>query len=80
MKEKDLVDCLTEYLVQNPQFSENDLLEVLKKARTQAILASIPSYKPMDVLDKKEILSEFEEQQTTVQRVHYRDESTEEFD
>lgn len=80
MKEKDLIDCLANYLVENPQFNENDLWDVFKKARIQATLASIPSYKPLNVLDKKEILSDFEEQQKTVKRIHYKDESTEEFE
>lgn len=80
MEKEKLIKVLTQYLIENPSFNEKELLEILREARKQAILTNIPTYRPLNVLDKKEILTEFEERQKKIKRVRYKDESTEEFD
>ncbi|EPM6858987.1 hypothetical protein ACTPGW_002613 [Enterococcus faecalis] len=79
MKRKDLEDYLTDYIQANPRFTDDEFMQVIKQARKNAILASIPEYKPLEVADKKEIFVEFEERRKKAIRKSYRDESTNDF-
>ena len=80
MSEENLIKFLADYLIDNPSMSESDLLSIFSQARKQAILASIPSYKPLDVIDKVKIHKDFEDNREQLNRVRYIDESTEEFE
>lgn len=75
-----LEQFITKYLQKEPSITDKEFMDIIKAARENALLESIPEYEPIEVSDKKEILSEYEEKRKRLERKQYKDESTEEFD
>ena len=80
MGDNELLEFLINYQKKHPTLNEKELLIVYQQARRQAMITSMPTYQPLTILDKKEILMDFEEHKQTVKHVQYKDESTQEFD
>lgn len=80
MDRGNLEQYITQYLQLEPSITDTEILEIVQSARKNAILSSIPEYKPLNVADKEEIGTEYEERRKKLERKQYKDESTEEFD
>lgn len=80
MDYEELVDALKKYLISHPKFTDEEFMEALKNAKIKAIITDIPSYHPLSIADKRAISTDYEDKQKKATRVHYRDESTEEFE
>lgn len=80
MGDNELLEFLINYQKKHPTLNEKELLIVYQQARRQAMITSMPTYQPLTILDKKEILMDFEENKQTVKHVQYKDESTQEFE
>lgn len=76
MDKKQLEKLITDYIQVNPKITDDEFLEVIKTARQNAFLSTIPEYRPLEIVDKREITAEFEEQSKELERKHYEDEST----
>ncbi|KZU18121.1 MULTISPECIES: hypothetical protein [Lactobacillaceae] len=76
----ELVDALKEFLISNPKFTDQEFMQALKTAKIKAVITDIPSYRPLAVADKRAISTDYEDKQKKATRIHYRDESTEEFE
>lgn len=75
-----LEQYITKFIEEKPNITDDEIMEVVKNARKNALLSNIPEYEPLEVDDKKEILTEYEEKRKRLERKQYKDESTEEFD
>lgn len=71
-----LEQFITEYLQAEPNITDDEFLKIVKKARQNVFLSTIPEYQPLDIVDKREITAEFEEESKTLKRKEYKDEST----
>lgn len=76
MDREHLEQIITKYLRTDPNITDDDFLEIVKKARQNAFLSTIPEYQPLHVADKSEITAEFEEKSKELKRKQYKDEST----
>ena len=80
MSRGDLEQFITKYLQVEPDITDAEFLEIIQAARKNVLLANIPVYKPLNISDKNEISTEYEERRNKLKRKQYKDESTEEFD
>lgn len=76
MDREQLEQIITKYLQTEPNITDDEFLRIVKKARQNAFLSTIPEYQPLQVADKREITAEFEEKSKELKRKQYKDEAT----
>ncbi|MBC2242250.1 hypothetical protein [Listeria booriae] len=76
-RQEKLERALIAYFKTDPDMTDDTLLSISRIARNKAILLNIPEYKPLDIVDKKEIATEFKEERYRTTRTVLQDESTE---
>lgn len=79
MNRESLENYLTQYFKEHPDTTEDELLTISRSARKSASLMRIPAYKPLEVVDKKEISLEFKEELKKIKQKVYRDEATHDY-
>jgi len=81
MEQEDLEKVLTQYIQEKPKITDEEFLGILQGCRKNALLTTIPDYKPTRVEDRQKIGTEYEEKRKKLERRPYVDESTtEEFE
>lgn len=76
MNRDTLEQFITDYLQAEPNITDDEFLKIVKKARQNTFLSTIPEYQPLNIADKREITAEFEEKSKELKRKQYKDEST----
>ncbi|MBC1490986.1 hypothetical protein [Listeria booriae] len=80
MQQASMEKYILQYLESNPAVTEEEFLAMFRKIKKKAMISGIPAYVPLGIVDKKEIVTEYEENRRKMERVQHQDESTEMFE
>ncbi|MBC1914189.1 hypothetical protein HCB27_16690 [Listeria booriae] len=80
MQKASMERYILQYLESNPAATEEEFLAMFREIKKKAMISGIPAYVPLGIVDKKEIVTEYEENRRKMERVQHQDESTEMFE
>lgn len=80
LEQKDFEQSMANFLQAYPNTTEEDILEIYRKAQMDAILAGVEDYKPLEVESRATLGEDFEYKSKRIDREVYQDEATDDFE
>lgn len=72
----ELKRIIIQFMKDNPDETDETIYKIVRSARKQVVVETLPKYKPIEVDDRVELLEEFEEEIAEIEFEEFMDEAT----